>query len=295
MTLRSEINFELDKNYKPVLDHGFVGLVDHMGSDQSIVRAARVSYGVGTKSMNDDSNLIRYLMRHEHTTPFEMCEVVFHIKLPIFVMRQLVRHRTASMNEYSARYSVVTDEFYIPQPENIKPQSTDNKQGRSGDLDPEASSKIISDMLQLWTYNYKVYDVHINNYGLARETARTVLPVGGYTECYWKANLKNFLHMIRLRADSHAQLEIRKYADAMYSLAQPLFPIACQAFEDYQMNAVKFSQMEMNLIADLMASGRNLDAWIAENNGEKHVAKTYNLSLRELREFISKLNEPGKV
>lgn len=291
MTLRNEINFETDLNYIPVLDHGFVGLVDSMGNDQSIVRAARVSYGQGTKSISDDRNLIRYLMRHEHTTPFEMCELVFHIKLPIFVMRQLVRHRTASMNEYSARYSVVTDEFYIPEPGHIKPQSSDNKQGRSGEFDPEASSKIISDQLQLWTYNYKVYEAHINEYGLARETARAVLPVGGYTECYWKANLKNFLHMIRLRADSHAQYEIQEYAKAMYNLAKPKFPIAVEAFEDYQMNSVKFSRMELNLLQDYMHSNKSFDTWVSDLGGEKNVARGYHLSQRELKEFAAKLND----
>lgn len=291
MTLKQNINFETDLNYIPVLDHGFVGLVDSMGSDQSIVRAARVSYGQGTKSISDDRNLIRYLMRHDHTTPFEMCELVFHIKLPIFVMRQLVRHRTASMNEYSARYSVVTDEFYIPDAEHIKPQSLDNKQGRSGNFDLELSDKIRSDMSDIWLQNYKVYETYINEYGLARETARTVLPVGGYTECYWKANLKNFLHMIRLRADSHAQYEIQEYAKAMYNLSKPKFPIAIESFEDYQMNAVKFSRMELRMLQDYAHSNMSFDVWIGQNGGAKNVSVKYNLSQRELTEFASKLND----
>ena len=289
MTLRTEINFEQDKNYKPVLDQGFIGLVDHMGSDQSIVRAARVSYGEGTKTVLDDRNLIRYLMRHEHTTPFEMCELVFHIKLPIFVMRQLVRHRTASMNEYSARYSLVTDEFYIPNGENIMPQSKDNKQGRSGEMDATLKLAIQGDMKNIWDEAFKTYKLHLDSYNLARETARSVLPVGSYTECYWKANLKNFLHMIRLRADSHAQWEIREYANAMYNLAKPLFPLAIEAFEDYQVNSVKFSAGEFALLKDLLLYKYNIDKLIEEHGGEKHVAQLFNLSLRELREFASKV------
>ena len=288
-TLRTEINFEQDKNYKPVLDQGFIGLVDHMGSDQSIVRAARVSYGEGTKTVLDDRNLIRYLMRHEHTTPFEMCELVFHIKLPIFVMRQLVRHRTASMNEYSARYSLVTDEFYITNGENIMPQSKDNKQGRSGEMDATLKLAIQGDMQNIWNEAFKTYKLHLDSYNLARETARSVLPVGSYTECYWKANLKNFLHMIRLRADSHAQWEIREYANAMYNLAKPLFPLAIEAFEDYQVNSVKFSAGEFALLKDLLLYKYNIDKLIEEHGGEKHVAQLFNLSLRELRELASKV------
>jgi len=290
MTSKAQINFEQDKSYRPVLDHGFVGLVDHMGSDQSIVRAARVSYGAGTKSISDDRNLIRYLMRHEHTTPFEMCELVFHLKLPIFVMRQLVRHRTASMNEYSARYSVVTDEFYIPEIENIKIQSKDNKQGRSGDLTTSVKEQIISDIKAHWDSSYSLYEQHLNDYDLARETARAVLPVGSYTECYWKANLKNFLHMIRLRADSHAQWEIQEYARAMYELAQPLYPIATEAFEHYQMNSVKFSSLEMIMLKDFLKhENSDFAAWVDAMGGDRNVREKYSLSQREFSEFSQKL------
>jgi thymidylate synthase (FAD) len=155
-----------------------------MGSDDAIVQAARVSYGKGTKAVQSDRGLIRYLMRHEHTTPFEMCEVKFHLKLPIFVMRQLVRHRTASLNEYSARYSEITDEFYLPEPEHLKPQSTTNKQGRDGDLTPEQRAHVITDQFEAWDHSYNVYKQHIDSFGLARETARAIPPVGGYTECY---------------------------------------------------------------------------------------------------------------
>jgi thymidylate synthase (FAD) len=223
MTLRKEIDFETDTNYVPVLDHGFVGLVDHMGSDDAIVQAARVSYGAGTKQVQDDRNLIRYLMRHEHTTPFEMCEVKFHIKLPIFVMRQLVRHRTASMNEYSARYSVLTDEFYIPEMEQIQQQSSTNKQGREeSDWGFEERRRVQHAFQRSFFNSYREYTELLgkDGAGLARELARSVLPVGGYTELYWKANLKNFLHMARLRMDPHAQWEIREFAGAMYDSVQ---------------------------------------------------------------------------
>jgi thymidylate synthase (FAD) len=292
MTLRTEIDFEKDKNYVPVLDHGFVGLIDHMGSDNAIVQAARVSYGAGTKQVQDDRNLIRYLMRHEHTTPFEMCSVKFHIKLPIFVMRQLVRHRTASMNEYSARYSVLTDEFYIPELENIQPQSTSNKQGREeGEWDFQ-KKRDIQHAFQRSFYNaYKEYLLLLGNDddGLARELARSVLPVGGYTECYWTANLKNFLHMARLRMDPHAQWEIRKFADAMYQLAKPLFPEACQAFEDYAVNTVKFSAAEFGLLKSLLTPGKYQGLLQSYGNDEKALGQDAGLGVRELKEFKAKL------
>ena len=287
MTLRNEIDFVNDDKYVPVLDHGFVGLVDYMGSDDAIVQAARVSYGKGTKSVNTDRGLIRYLMRHEHTTPFEMCEVKFHIKLPIFVMRQLVRHRTASLNEYSARYSVVTDEFYIPPKEQLKEQSTNNKQGRDSELGDEEKEYVVESMARLWDYNYNTYEYYINNYNLARESARAVLPVGGYTECYWKANLKNFLHMARLRMDPHAQWEIREYASALYNLVKPLFPAACEAFEDYQVEAVKVSGLEVPLLRRLISRNTWLDL-LEDYRGEENLAKHFGLSTRELDDFKNK-------
>lgn len=287
MTLRTDIDFNNDKNYTPVLDHGFVGLVDYMGNDEAIIQAARVSYGKGTKSVNDDKHLIRYLMRHEHTTPFEMCELKFHIKLPIFVMRQLVRHRTASLNEYSARYSVMTDEFYFPELENIKPQSTTNKQGRSGELQHDEKLDVLNDMDEIWELAYARYSKQLDEYNLARETARSVLPIGAYTECYWKANLKNFLHMARLRMDSHAQWEIQEFAKAMYDLAKPLFPVACQAFEDYQVNAVKVSAVEIPLLARLIDKNKWLDL-LEDFRSEENIATHFGLSKRELSEFKSK-------
>lgn len=291
MTLKSNINFEQDKNYVPVLDHGFVGLIDHMGDDSAVVQAARVSYGAGTKQVQDDRNLIRYLMRHEHTTPFEMCEVKFHIKLPIFVMRQLVRHRTASMNEYSARYSVMTDEFYIPELEQIQPQSKTNKQGRQeGEWEFERKRDVQHTFQRSFHNAYKEYEYLLgkDDDGLARELSRSVLPVGGYTECYWKANLKNFLHMIRLRADSHAQWEIREYANAMYGLIKPLFPEVCSAWEDYQQNAVKFSANELVLLKRLLSTERWLDV-NEDYREEKVLAANFGFSKRELDEFKTKL------
>jgi thymidylate synthase (FAD) len=287
MTLRNDIDFTNDPNYVPVLDHGFVGLVDYMGSDEAIVQAARVSYGKGTKSVNTDRGLIRYLMRHEHTTPFEMCEVKFHIKLPIFVMRQLVRHRTASLNEYSARYSVITDEFYIPPKEQLKQQSTNNKQGRDEELAPEEKEYVLESMQNLWDYNYNTYEYYINNYNLARESARAILPVGGYTECYWKANLKNFLHMARLRMDPHAQWEIREYANALYNLVKPLFPAACEAFEDYQVDSVKVSGLEVPLLRRLISRNTWLDM-LEDYRSEENLAKQFGLSPRELDDFKNK-------
>ncbi len=291
MTQRSEINFEQDKNYVPVLDHGFVGLVDHMGSDAAIVQAARVSYGAGTKQVQDDRNLIRYLMRHEHTTPFEMCEVKFHIKLPIFVMRQLVRHRTASMNEYSARYSVLTDEFYIPELEQIQQQSSTNKQGREDSDWGFEERRSVQHAFQRSFFNaYKEYTSLLgkDGDGLTRELARSVLPVGGYTELYWKANLKNFLHMARLRMDPHAQWEIQKYAGAMYELAKPLFPEACSAFEDYAVNSMKFSHGEAMLLKKIIDKNKWLKM-LDESCGENGLASDVGMSKREFAEFKIKL------
>ena len=287
MTLRSDIDFD-NTNYVPVLDHGFVGLVDSMGDDAAIVQAARVSYGAGTKQVQDDRNLIRYLMRHEHTTPFEMCEVKFHIKLPIFVMRQLVRHRTASINEYSARYSVLTDEFYIPELDQLQKQSTTNKQGREeSDWNIDIKQKLQNRFKVFFDMNYSDYSQLLEE-GMARELARSVLPVSGYTELYWKANLKNFLHMARLRMDSHAQWEIQEYARAMYDLAKPLFPEACQAFEDYAVNSVKFSKREFELLKQLLTLDR-YQSLIESHTSEKDLAKAFDLGQRELNEFKAKL------
>jgi thymidylate synthase (FAD) len=292
MTKRSEIDFDKDKNYVPVLDHGFVGLIDHMGSDSAVVQAARVSYGAGTKQVQDDRNLIRYLVRHEHTTPIEMCEVKFHLKMPIFVMRQLVRHRTASINEYSARYSVMTDEFYIPELDQIAPQSTLNKQGREDfdEWDFNKRQDYQHAFMRSSHNSYKEYEYLLgkDGEGVARELSRMVLPVGGYTELYWKANLKNFLHMVRLRVDPHAQKEIRDFANAMYELAKPLFPEVCNAFEDYQQHSMRLSRMEIDLIKRIISTER-WNELNEDQRSEDNVAKVFGLSKRELTEFKTKL------
>tara|TARA_B100001964_G_scaffold29331_1_gene29924 strand:- start:9032 stop:9928 length:897 start_codon:yes stop_codon:yes gene_type:complete len=296
MTTLNDID-KNDKRYVQVLDKGFVGLIDHMGSDDAVVQAARVSYGTGTKKVQEDRGLIRYLMRHEHTTPFEMCEVKFHIRLPIFVMRQLIRHRTASVNEYSGRYSVMTDEFYMP--ETFQKQSTTNKQGREDSLD-EIHGKLSWMLEDVHTNAYSKYE-ELLDLDVARETARAVLPVSNYTETYWKCNLKNFMHMAWLRMDSHAQWEIRMFADAMYGLVQPLFPAVCEAFEDYKLNAVRLSSMEVKLTKVIFGDYmENWDDYITDwyemrdmspesvEQAEKGICKDFGLSKRELEEFKKK-------
>ena len=231
---------------KKVHEHGFVRLVDIMGSDGDIADAARVSYGKGTRAVSDNRNLIRYLVRHKHTSPLEMASVKFHLKLPIFVMRQLVRHRTAKLNEYSGRYSVMSDDCYVPESEYIQPQSMSNKQGRAGKLSDSWKQKyktIISDITNKTKVAYELLlgNKTIDHGGLTRELARTVLPVSNYTECYWKIDLHNFFHFCKLRMDSHAQQEIQDYAIPMFEMVKPYFPIATEAFEDYSLESVTLS------------------------------------------------------
>jgi len=238
---------------KKVHEHGFVRLVDIMGSDGDIADAARVSYGKGTRAVSDNRNLIRYLVRHKHTSPLEMASVKFHLKLPIFVMRQLVRHRTAKLNEYSGRYSVMSDDCYVPEPEYIQPQSMSNKQGRGGELSDGWKQKyktIISDITNKAIIAYKILigNETISHGGLTRELARTVLPVSNYTECYWKIDLHNFFHFCNLRMDSHAQQEIRDYAIPMFEMVKPHFPIATEAFEDYILDSITLSRLEKNVL-----------------------------------------------
>ncbi len=234
-------------------EYGFVRLIDVMGDDNCIADAARVSYGKGTRTASDNRNLIRYLVRHKHTSPLEMVSVKFHLKLPIFVMRQLVRHRTASLNEYSGRYSVMSDDCYIPEPDYIQPQSKVNNQGRGGDMS-EGWRKRYSQTLHsavakaLVAYKYLIGNETVSHGGLTRELARTVLPVSNYTECYWKIDLHNFFHFCRLRMDNHAQQEIQDYAKVMYELVKPEVPIAAEAFEDYSLNSVSLSRMEWDVI-----------------------------------------------
>lgn len=304
MTLQTDVTG--DDRYVPVLDHGFVGLVDHMGSDNAIVSAARVSYGDGTKSVREDRGLIRYLVRHKHTSPLEMCEVKLHLKLPIFVMRQLVRHRTSSLNEYSGRYSVLTDEMYIPNIENIQPQSTLNKQGRGGEMlpgDAEAARNLIIAETKRQHAIYKTllgeggltenFGFSEEFPGMTRELARTVMPVAGYTELYWKQNLHNLFHMLKLREDSHAQWEIQEFARAIYKLIQPLFPAACEAYEDYIRDAKTFSGMEVELLQALITRSNEFDLSFSEAydhvqaqfETEAAFLEHFRMSKRELAEF----------
>jgi thymidylate synthase (FAD) len=259
------------------LDHGFVRVVDLMGDDAAIVQAARVSYGIGTKAKSEDRGLIRYLMRHWHTTPFEMCEIKLHVKLPVFVARQWIRHRTANVNEYSARYSILDNEFYIPEVDDILPQSTTNKQGRDGSL-PEVMRHAMRETINQHSQGaYQVYaelmhgwpwlnergeptDEHQDGFrpheeglGMARELARMVLPVNVYTQWYWKVDLHNLFHFLRLRADPHAQMEIRVYANAICEIVKAWCPMAYEAFEDYRLHAVTLSRQEVAVMRILMA------------------------------------------
>ena len=238
---------------KKLHEHGFVRLIDVMGDDNSIADAARVSYGKGTRTVSDNRNLIRYLVRHKHTSPLEMVEVKFHLKLPIFVMRQLVRHRTASLNEYSGRYSIMSDDCYEPDDDYIQPQSQSNNQGRAGEL-PDTWKQNYKQKIRditykcLVAYKFLIGNETISHGGLTRELARIVLPVSNYTECYWKMDLHNFFHFCRLRMDDHAQQEIQDYAKVMYEMVKPEVPIATEAFEDYSLNSISLSRMEKNVL-----------------------------------------------
>ena len=228
----------------PVLDHGLIRVVDYMGDDAAITQAARVSYGRGTKSVNTDEGLIRYLMRHWHSTPFEMCEVKFHVKLPVFVARQWIRHRTANVNEYSARYSILDREFYIPAPEHLSAQSAVNRQGRGELLEGEEAARVLDLLREDAMRSYDHYESMLSQdgqKGLARELARMNLPANVYTQWYWKVDLHNLFHFLRLRADSHAQYEIRAYANAMCDIVRDWVPFAYAAFEDYRLGGVQLS------------------------------------------------------
>jgi thymidylate synthase (FAD) len=269
----------VDKEFK-CLNAGFVRLVDYMGGDESIVQAARVSYGKGTKTINEDRGLIRYLMRHMHTTPFEMVELKFHCKLPIFVARQWIRHRTANVNEYSGRYSVMKDEFYIPEHDAIHFQSLRNKQGRSSDEVPAELQQRVLDILtgdQRQTFSH--YEEMLEG-DISRELARVNLPLALYTEWYWKIDLHNLFHFLRLRIDPHAQYEIRVYGEAMTEITKKVAPLAWEAFEDYVLKAEKFSRLEMNIIA----------ACINREQFTKESLTAKGLSGREADEFLEKLD-----
>ena len=229
------------------LDKGFVRLVDSMGGDDAIVQAARVSYGKGTSKLSQDRGLIRYLMRHRHSTPFEMVEFKFHCKMPIFVARQWVRHRTANINEYSLRYSEARDEFYYPDPKHIQFQSTLNKQGRMGEVTAELKQKVQDYFKEISERSFEIYS-ELNQAGIARELARSILPVYLYTEWYWKNDLHNLLHFIGLRSDSHAQYEIRVFSDAMAESVKAVAPFAWEAYQDYIIKGMRFSRIEQSLL-----------------------------------------------
>ena len=237
----------LDQEYR-VLDKGFVRLVDYLGADERIVQAARVSYGAGTKTFREDRGLIRYLMRNEHTSPFEQVVLTFHVKMPIFVARQWIRHRTARVNEISGRYSVMEQEFYVPEGKDIAQQSESNRQGREREaVDPEVQQEVAGKLEADQQQAYEAYQSLLDQ-GLARELARVNLPVSLYTEMYWQIDLHNLFHFLKLRMDAHAQYEIRAYASMIYSIVQRVCPIACEAFEDYQLNSVRFSGPEVEAV-----------------------------------------------
>jgi thymidylate synthase (FAD) len=281
----SSIDDMLGEEFK-VLDHGFVRVVDYMGSDEAVVQAARTSYGKGTKHRSEDHGLIRYLMRHRHSTPFEMCEIKLHVKLPIFVARQWVRHRTANINEYSARYSILDREFYVPDGEVMGRQSRENKQGRDGNATGvEADLQAIT---EISTQAYETYErllngdasgeqLNLGQEGLARELARIVLPTNYYTQWYWKIDLHNLLHFLALRMDAHAQHEIQEYARTIAGIVEKWVPLTWEAFVDYRLKSVTFSGPEFELLKRLL-------------RGEKCDEPGNGLSEREWREFRAKLD-----
>jgi len=247
----------------PILDYGFVRVVDYMGDDTSIVQAARVSYGKGTKKVSTDSGLIKYLMRHWHSTPFEMCEIKYHVKLPIFIARQWIRHRTANVNEYSARYSILDKEFYLPAPEHLAAQSQNNRQGRGDVLEGDQAKKVLDLLKGDAEQTYNNYETMLNErydgsvinedgIGLARELARMNLTLNTYTQWYWKTDLLNLMNFLRLRADSHAQYEIRAYADVMLDTVKKWVPITYEAFMDYRVGGTEVSAKGKAVIQKLI-------------------------------------------
>ena len=272
---------------KTIHQLGFVKLLDVMGDDEEVENSARISYGEGTRKVNQTRNLIRYLMRHKHTSPFEMCEVKFHLKLPIFIMRQLVRHRTANLNEYSGRYSVMSNEFYLPEGDYLAKQSTTNSQGRGEVLEQQGLLQF--EFNRIYDGASMAYQVLLEH-ELSREVARALLPVANYTECIWKIDLHNFFHFVKLRSDSHAQREIRDYADAMYELVKPNFPICCEAFEDYMQGATTFSKQEMGVIKELLEYA-DTKAELAGMSVKDVGVLESKLGKRESKEFLEKLKQ----
>ena len=276
-----------------ILDHGFIRVIDYMGNDNSIVQAARVSYGKGTKKVNTDSGLIKYLMRHWHSTPFEMCEIKYHVKLPIFIARQWIRHRTANVNEYSARYSILDKEFYLPSKENLAAQSTNNRQGRGNVISGGQAEEVLSLLKDDAERTYKNYEEMLNERydgsvidesktGLARELARMNLTLNTYTQWYWKTDLLNLMNFLRLRADHHAQYEIRAYADVMLNTLKRWVPITYDAFMDYRVGGTEISSKGKDVLKKLI-------------RGEKISIEETDLSKREWNELMSAFNLKDKL
>ena len=277
----------------PVLDHGFLRVVDYMGDDTSIVQAARVSYGKGTKKVSTDAGLIKYLMRHWHSTPFEMCEIKYHVKLPIFIARQWIRHRTANVNEYSARYSILDKEFYLPGPDHLASQSKINRQGRGDVLKGEQAKKVLDLLKSDAERTYENYETMLNEkydgsvideskIGLARELARMNLTLNTYTQWYWKTDLLNLMNFLRLRADLHAQYEIRAYADVMLDTVKKWVPITYEAFMDYRVGGTEVSA-KGKLVIQKLIKGENIKL---EESG---------LSKREWNELMEAFNLKDKI
>ncbi|NHO32521.1 FAD-dependent thymidylate synthase [Acetobacter fallax] len=265
----------------PVLDHGFVRVIDYMGDDSAIVQAARVSYGRGTRKVSEDAGLIRYLMRHRHSTPFEMCEIKFHIKLPIFIARQWIRHRTANVNEYSARYSILDKEFYLPAPDHMAIQSASNRQGRGEVLDPATAHNVLNLLRDDAVRTYNTYESLLdteNGPGLARELARMNLTLNTYTQWYWKVDLHNLMHFLSLRIDPHAQYEIRAYAETMLEILRAWVPVTAKAFTEYRVGAVTFSATMLSVLRKMLG-------------GEVVTQAESGLSRREWDEFQATLHE----
>ena len=277
----------------PVLDHGFIRVIDYMGDDSSIVQSARVSYGKGTKKVSTDEGLIRYLMRHWHSTPFEMCEIKYHVKLPIFIARQWIRHRTANVNEYSARYSILDKEFYIPAKEQLSAQATNNRQGRGELITGQQADEVLKILKDDAVRTYDNYEKMLNERfdgtiidekksGLARELARMNLTLNTYTQWYWKTDLLNLMNFLRLRADSHAQYEIRVYADIMLDTVKKWVPITYDAFMDYRVGGTEVSA-KGKLIIQKLIKGENVDV---ESSG---------LSKREWNELMTAFDLKDKL
>ncbi len=277
----------------PILDHGFIRVIDYMGDDTSIVQAARVSYGKGTKKVSTDAGLIKYLMRHWHSTPFEMCEIKYHVKLPIFIARQWIRHRTANVNEYSARYSILDKEFYLPAVENLAAQSQSNRQGRGDVLSGDQAKKVLDLLKKDAEQTYDNYETMLNErydgsvidekqVGLARELARMNLTLNTYTQWYWKTDLLNLMNFLRLRADHHAQFEIRAYADAMLDTVKRWVPITYDAFLDYRVGGTEVSSKGKKIIQKLIS-------------GEKVDVEKSGLSKREWNELMTVFDQKDKL